>query len=195
MATYCVLCVQREWTISTPFGSPRQSRIYSRKGTVKTEILEAAGNQGVLALPEVQQLRESLEAAAVLEHARVPFPSFPYEWAPDMLRGAALLTLDMAAQLLDDGMGLKDATPYNVLFDGPVPIFVDLLSIERRVADDPIWIAYAQFIRTFVLPLMANRYFDSTWIRFSRPDGTAWSLKRFIVGSDPCKGFARRFSL
>jgi SAM-dependent methyltransferase len=133
--------------------------LFQKGRLVKTEILDAAENTGVLALPEVQQLRESLEPAAVLEHARVPFPSFPYEWPPDMLRAAALLTLDMAAQLLDDGMGLKDATPYNVLFDGPVPIFVDLLSIERRVADDPIWIAYAQFIRTFVLPLMANRYF------------------------------------
>jgi SAM-dependent methyltransferase len=133
--------------------------LFEKGRLVKTDILDGSRNTGVLAIPEVQQLRETLAATTVLEHARVPFPSFPYEWAPDMLRAAALLTLEMAVQLLDDGMGLKDATPYNILFNGPVPVFVDLLSIERRAADDPIWIAYAQFIRTFVLPLLVNRYF------------------------------------
>src|SRR5439155_15735001 len=86
--------------------------LFQKGQLVKTEILDNGRNTGVLALPQVQQLRETLDAAAVLEHARIPFPSFPYEWAPDMLRAAALLTLDMATQLLDDGLGLKDATPY-----------------------------------------------------------------------------------
>src|SRR5258705_3993222 len=31
---------------------------------------------------------ESSEICAVLEHERIPFPSFPYEWAPEMLRAA-----------------------------------------------------------------------------------------------------------
>src|SRR5438094_541615 len=31
---------------------------------------------------------------AVLEHERVPFSSFPYEWAPEMLYEAGRLTLD-----------------------------------------------------------------------------------------------------
>jgi SAM-dependent methyltransferase len=69
------------------------------------------------------------------------------------------LTLDLAESGLEDGLGLKDATPFNVLFDGPRPVFVDWLSFERRDPHDPTWLAYAQFVRTFVLPLLAHREF------------------------------------
>ena len=96
----------------------------------------------------------------LVEHERVPFPSFPYEWAPHMLHAAASLTLDLAEELLPEGFGLKDATPYNVLFHGPEPVFVDILSFEKRDAGDATWLPYAQFIRTFLLPLLASKYFD-----------------------------------
>src|SRR5206468_10659335 len=64
---------------------------------------------------------------AVYEHERVPFPSYPYEWPPEMLHAAGLLTLDLAVTALEEGYGLKDGTPYNVLFRGPRPVFVDVL--------------------------------------------------------------------
>ena len=99
------------------------------------------------------------QAALVLEHERVPFQSFPYEWPPEMLHAAAELTLDLAQDLLKDDFGLKDATPYNVLFHGPRPVFVDWLSFERRDPCDPGWLAYAQFVRTFLLPLLVNKHF------------------------------------
>ena len=44
-----------------------------------------------------------------------------------------------------------------MLFRGPSPIFVDVLSFERREAQDALWPAYAQFVRTFLLPLLAER--------------------------------------
>jgi SAM-dependent methyltransferase len=93
---------------------------------------------------------------AVLEHERIPFPNFPYEWSHEMLYSAASLTLDLAEASLAEGFGLKDATPYNVLFRGTSPVFVDLLSFEKRDPNDPIWLPYAQFVRTFILPLLAN---------------------------------------
>ena len=96
---------------------------------------------------------------AVFEHERITFPSFPYEWAPEMLYRAGRLTLDLAESALTEGFGLKDATPYNVLFRGPEPVFVDLLSFERRDPRDPVWKPYAQFVRAFLLPLLANKYF------------------------------------
>lgn len=102
---------------------------------------------------------ETEAAAVVLEHERVPFPSYPYEWPPEMLLEASRLTLDVARMLLDQGMGLKDATPYNVLFRGPRPTFIDVLSVERRDALDQTWLPYAQFVRTFILPLLANKHF------------------------------------
>jgi SAM-dependent methyltransferase len=101
-----------------------------------------------------------LDPALVVEHDRVPFQSFPYEWPPEMLYAAAQLTLDIADSLLDEGFGLKDATPYNILFNGPHPVFVDWLSFERRDPCDPTWLPYAQFVRTFLLPLLANKRFN-----------------------------------
>ncbi len=100
-----------------------------------------------------------LAASHIWEHESISFPSFPYEWPPEMLHAAASLTLDLAEAALEEGFGLKDATPYNILFRGAQPVFVDVLSFERRDPLDSTWMAYAQFVRTFLLPLMANRYF------------------------------------
>ncbi|MED5418334.1 MAG: SAM-dependent methyltransferase, partial [Verrucomicrobiota bacterium] len=94
---------------------------------------------------------------AVIAHRRIEFASYPHEWPVEMLAAAGRCTLAIAKNLLADGFGLKDATPYNVLFDGPRPILVDVLSIERRRAGDPLWLAEAQFLRCFVLPLLACR--------------------------------------
>jgi SAM-dependent methyltransferase len=93
----------------------------------------------------------------VLEHAAVRFPSYPYEWSPQMLYEAGMLTVDIAQALLEDGLGLKDATPYNVLFQGPRPVLIDVLSVERRDPLDALWLPYAQFIRTFCIPLLVNK--------------------------------------
>ncbi|MGA8740547.1 MAG: class I SAM-dependent methyltransferase [Terracidiphilus sp.] len=92
---------------------------------------------------------------ALLEHERVFFPSYPWEWTPGQWKHAASLTLDLCEEALDHEYILKDATPLNILFSGPRAIFVDVLSFERRDLVSPIWIAYAQFVRTFLLPLAA----------------------------------------
>jgi SAM-dependent methyltransferase len=94
----------------------------------------------------------------ILEHPRVPFPTFPYEWCPEMLHAAGELTIELALALHKDGLGLKDATPYNVLFRGNKPVFVDVASVEQRDRHDPTWLPYAQFVRTFLLPLLVNRH-------------------------------------
>lgn len=90
----------------------------------------------------------------VLEHETCWFPSYPYEWPAEMLAEAGRLTVELAMSLLPLGMGLKDATPYNVLFDGTNPVFIDVLSVESRAPGDDIWLAYGQFVRTFLLPLL-----------------------------------------
>jgi 2-polyprenyl-3-methyl-5-hydroxy-6-metoxy-1,4-benzoquinol methylase len=98
------------------------------------------------------------QPAAVLEHERIPFPSYPFEWPPEMLHEAGRLTLELAVAALEEGWGLKDATPYNVLFRGSEAVFIDVLSFEPRLAGDPVWKPYGQFVRTFLLPLLANRH-------------------------------------
>ncbi len=94
---------------------------------------------------------------AVFEHERISFRSYPYEWPPEMLWAAGRLTLDLARESLCEGYCLKDATPYNVLFRGPEPVFIDVPSFESRAAGDPVWQPYAQFVRTVLLPLLANK--------------------------------------
>jgi len=98
------------------------------------------------------------EGGLLLEHPRVFFPTYPWEWTPGAWIAAAELTLDLCEGLVGQGLILKDATPLNVLFEGPRPVFVDVLSIEKRDAGSPLWMAYAQFVRTFLLPLAAYRY-------------------------------------
>jgi SAM-dependent methyltransferase len=93
----------------------------------------------------------------VVEHERVFFPSYPSEWPPEMLHESGRLTLELARECLAAGFGLKDATPYNTLFNGPRAVFVDVLSFEQREALDPLWAPYAQFVRTYLLPLAAER--------------------------------------
>jgi SAM-dependent methyltransferase len=103
-------------------------------------------------------LAGSSDAALQLEHPHIFFPSYPWEWTPGQWVAAGELTIDLCSQLLDEGWILKDATPLNVLFEGCRPIFVDVLSISKRDLRSPLWLAYGQFARTFLLPLVAYKY-------------------------------------
>lgn len=150
------------------------AREYEKTGrVVPTTILDESDKKELLRHPEIAALYRRINGELILEHERVPFPSFPYEWAPEMLHAAGALTLDLEIDLLPQGLGLKDATPYNVLFRGPNPVFIDVLSAERRDPGDPGWMPYAQFVRTFLLPLLANRRFGVSLEQslFSRRDG------------------------
>jgi 2-polyprenyl-3-methyl-5-hydroxy-6-metoxy-1,4-benzoquinol methylase len=126
---------------------------------VRTRILDQEERRRTLAAPALQSLARQYPAEMIVEHERIPFPSYPYEWAPEMLHTAGELTLDLALAMLRDNIGLKDATPYNVLFRGPAPVFIDVLSFERRDPKDPTWLPYAQFVRSFLLPLLVYRHF------------------------------------
>jgi 2-polyprenyl-3-methyl-5-hydroxy-6-metoxy-1,4-benzoquinol methylase len=132
-------------------------KLMAAGAVVPTRALDAAECRELLADPSVRELYDARGGQMILEHERVDFPSFPYEWTAGMLHAAALLTLDLAQALLADGLGLKDGTPYNILFRGPEPVFIDVLSFERRQPGDATWLPYAQFVRTFLLPLLANQ--------------------------------------
>jgi ribosomal protein L11 methylase PrmA len=88
-----------------------------------------------------------------LQVPRISFISYPYEWSFSQLRAAALLTLDIQAAALNKGMTLKDASAYNVQFEGTTALFIDCLSLEMLEEGAP-WIAYAQFCRHFLAPLV-----------------------------------------
>ena len=93
------------------------------------------------------------DGALVLEHARIPFISHPYEWPFEMLRAAALQQLALMREALGHHHTLKDATPYNTQFVGTAPRFIDVPSLEPQ-ADGAPWAGYAQFCRMFLNPLL-----------------------------------------
>lgn len=92
-----------------------------------------------------------------MTHPKLPFVSYPYEWTFSMLKDAALLQLRLTRETLADGIGLKDATPYNVQFVGSRAQFIDAGSFEKRKKSDP-WYGYRQFCEMFLYPLMLQGY-------------------------------------
>jgi hypothetical protein len=57
-------------------------------------------------------------APIVVEHPRIPFVSYPYEWPFSALEAAALFHLDLQIDLLADGVMMSDASANNVQFIG-----------------------------------------------------------------------------
>ncbi|MGH2981005.1 MAG: methyltransferase, partial [Solirubrobacterales bacterium] len=109
------------------------------------------------------------DVAAVLRHERIPVVSYPYEWPFGMLQDAALLELDLLLAALDEGLTLKDATPYNVQFRGAAPVFIDVGSFERLREGEP-WAGYRQFCMLYLYPLLLGAYKDipfQPWLRGS----------------------------
>ncbi len=103
------------------------------------------------------------DAWKVLLPAQVPHVSYAYEWCFEQIKDAALLTLEAQKLALERGMSLKDASAFNVQFLGPSPVFIDTLSFERRPPGP--WVAYDQFCRHFLAPLLLMAHVS---IRFNR---------------------------
>ena len=112
----------------------------------------------LLALGQFAKSKNSFAGGLALEHERIVFPSYPFEWCPEMLFAAAELTLTLQLRALAAGLTLKDATPLNLLFRGAQPVFVDFLSFSPRSPGAVTWSAYAQFVRTFLFPLMLSKW-------------------------------------
>ncbi len=72
-----------------------------------------------------------------LRPQKIPFISYPYEWCFDMLKDAALLSLQLAKTGISFGIIVKDATPFNVQWLKGKPIFIDTLSFERYDPSKP----------------------------------------------------------
>ena len=69
----------------------------------------------------------------VLEHERIQFVTYAFEWPPSMFKDAALFQLQLAQRLMHHSMLLKDCgVTTNVAFDGTQPKYVDFLSIIAK---------------------------------------------------------------
>lgn len=134
-------------------------------------------------LRQSQQLVPWVEVdPCTLVSPRIPFVTYPYEWTDNQLRAAAVLTLDLSDAALAEDCELKDASAWNVIFDGAVPTFCDLTSfvpIQTRQ-----WWAFGQFARHFIFPLVLSGNRDLRayqCFRMSR-DGVQPEMARRILG-------------
>ena len=127
----------------------------------------------------------ALGCAAVLEHDRVPFVSYPFEWTFGMLRDAAVLHLEVLLEALSSGMTTKDGTAYNLQWHGSTPIFIDVCSFTRS-AGGP-WQGYRQFCETFLNPLLLQAYRGvdfHPWLRGCLEGMPTTQLRRLLSGRD-----------
>lgn len=147
-------------------------RIYTHDGRVFRAVFAANGNAWAdaqaaglhrkladlgLLLPVREVAGDGVPAPEgavhVLEHPRIPFISYPYEWSFAVHRAAALHHLDLHLEALDSGFMLSDASAYNVQFRGTKPVFIDHLSL-RPYREGELWTGHRQFCMQFLNPLI-----------------------------------------
>ena len=131
-------------------------------------VIQDLMDRGVLVPSELTEL--SLYGyGMVVRHRSVPFVSYPQEWCAAMLKDAALAYLDLVSELLPRGLTLRDAHPWNLLFEGSKPVYVDVTSI-RAPTDDFKYLSYDKFCRYYRYPLMLMSQGQERIARHLLPD-------------------------
>jgi hypothetical protein len=90
----------------------------------------------------------------------------------------------LLAEALEDGLTIKDATPYNIQFVEGRPVFIDIGSFEKYSPGEP-WIGYRQFTRQFLFPLMLRSDAGvpfQPWLR-GNPEGPTAGEMRSLLGT------------
>jgi ribosomal protein L11 methylase PrmA len=95
----------------------------------------------------------------ILEHEKLEYWSYPYEWTFSQLKKAAIFHLDFQLNLLENNISLKDASAYNVQFKNNKPVFIDTLSLQKFDENIP-WQGHKQFCEEFLNPLVFSSKFN-----------------------------------
>lgn len=121
----------------------------------------------------------------ILIHKKIKPISYPHEWCALMFKDAALFHLRLQMELAKDQLYLKDAHPWNVLFDQGKFIYVDipsLVNLQGLKASSHLthsfnakqekeeWfyfyqIMHSMFIPYFFKPLCGYAYGKRAWIK------------------------------
>ena len=115
--------------------------------TIKAKELE---RDGLIIEYELSKNRRSIKSK------KIKFITYPYEWCDQQIYDAALLTLNISEEINKQGFELKDASAWNILFDGCRPIFCDHMSFQHKKNGG--WDALGQFLNHFIFPLALSRY-------------------------------------
>lgn len=93
------------------------------------------------------------DACFFLEHKKIDYISYPYEWGFYQLKSAALFHLDFQLYLLNKNVKLIDSSAYNIQFINHKPVFIDVLSLEKY-QEGEYWMGHSQFLQQFLNPLL-----------------------------------------
>ncbi len=127
-------------------------------GTIKELVKNGQLVESTSLADSPQEFMQTSASKTVIWHKKIDWVTYPYEWPFSMLKKAALLTLDLLEFLTRKELTLKDASPYNVLFEGIEPVFIDLTSIQPL--HRPFWQGYSQFCEGFLFPLMLSAHLE-----------------------------------
>lgn len=131
-------------------------------------ILQKLIEQGILVHSEPVALK--LEGyGMIVHHRRIPFVSYPHEWCAAMFRDAGVAYLDWVEELGGVGLTLKDTHPWNVLFDGCRPVYVDLTSI-KPFAENSLYVNDDKFYHYYIYPLLLMSEGQERIVRYLLPD-------------------------
>ncbi len=90
----------------------------------------------------------------VIEHERINYWNYPYEWSFSMLHSAANVVLEANKIANKYNYELFDVHAYNVVFDMARPKYVDFGSFFKRDSKNGrSWSGYLNFYNSFYMPL------------------------------------------
>jgi hypothetical protein len=93
------------------------------------------------------------DSPLTLKHEKIRFFTHPQDWSFDMLKDAAIMTLEINAYCRKHGYELQDPHPHNATFRGASPIYVDLGSFAKMESASWSLESYHRFLGSFYLPL------------------------------------------
>jgi len=130
-----------------------KEQIYYVKSIFDCGLYQNLFDEGLLVKTSFTKYRSN-NFPLILEHEKL-VTTLPTEWTYSMLKDSALTILKVNNICNKYGYELGDAHPYNILFKGSNPLWIDLGSI---VPISRKWRAYPEFVNYTVVPLvyMAN---------------------------------------
>ncbi|MBU0744390.1 MAG: hypothetical protein KKE11_03375 [Gammaproteobacteria bacterium] len=126
---------------------------------IQTDFFKRYMADGLIIPTDLVVNEFNIPGSYVLQHEKIPFFSYPYEWSFYMLKDSALLTLDILKKCLENGYILKDGSAWNVTYHCGKMVFFDVLSIDTY-EEGQTWDGYQQFCNEFLYPLFIKAYKD-----------------------------------
>jgi hypothetical protein len=148
-------------------------------------VMQNLGERGLF--PESEITNFAVDGfAMVVHHRTIPFPSYPNEWCGAMFKDASLFMLQLALELVEHGLILKDHHLWNITFEACRPVYVDLTSIVSR-RHDACWPDYDKFCRYCLYPLLLIAAGHERIARHLMPDyeGAQRKETELLTGNTP----------